>query len=72
MGNLEQFAGSAAVVAALFVTLAKSRNLYELSELLNLKAQTRKVTLQWVIVFAFLTAVAFAMKVGDNFSRAAQ
>ena len=70
-GNLEQFAGSAAVVAALFVTLAKSRNLYELSELLNLKAQTRKVTLQWVIVFAFLTAVAFAMKVGDNFSRGA-
>ncbi len=70
-GNLEQFMGSAAVVAALFVTLAKSRNLYELSELLNLKSQMRKVTLQWVIVFAFLTAVAFAMKVGDNFSRGA-
>src|SRR5574338_732008 len=70
-GNLEQFVGFAAVVAALFVMLAKSRNLYDLSELLNLKAQIRKVTLKWVIIFAFLTAVAFSMKIGDSFSRGA-
>jgi Undecaprenyl-phosphate glucose phosphotransferase len=70
-GNLEQFAGFAAVATALFVMLAKSRNLYDLSELLNLKAQIRKVTLKWTIIFAFLTTVAFGMKVGDSFSRGA-
>ena len=68
-GNVEQFAGFAAVVAALFITLANSRNLYSLSELLNLKSQIRRIAIKWTIVFLFLTAAAFAMKMGGNFSR---
>lgn len=68
-GNLAQFAGFAAVVAALFITLAKSRDLYDLPQLLNLKLQIQSITIKWGIVFLFLTAVAFAMKVGGSFSR---
>ena len=68
-GNLQQFVGFAAVVAALFISIANSRDLYTLRELLNLKSQIRRIALKWCIVFLFLTAVAFAMKLGDSFSR---
>ncbi len=70
-GDLAQFAGFAAVVAALFLAVGKSRNLYALSELLNLKAQIRAIALKWVAIFLFLTAVAFTMKTGESFSRGA-
>jgi len=70
-GDLEQFAGFAAVVAALFIALGKSRDIYELSELLNFKAQVWKISIIWAVVFLFLTSVAFAMKVGGDFSRGA-
>jgi Undecaprenyl-phosphate glucose phosphotransferase len=69
LGNLQQFAGFAAVVAALFITLAKSRDLYTLPELLNLKSQIRRVAIKWVVILLFLTAVAFTMKLGESFSR---
>jgi putative colanic acid biosynthesis UDP-glucose lipid carrier transferase len=71
LGDLEQFGGFAAVVAALFIALGKSRDLYNLSELLNLKSQIWRVAVKWVAVFLFLTAVAFTMKVGESFSRGA-
>ena len=70
-GDLAQFAGFAAVVAALFLAVGKSRNLYAISELLNLKAQIRAIALKWVAIFLFLTAVAFTMKTGESFSRGA-
>ena len=70
-GNLEQFGAFAAVVAALFVAVGKSRNLYDLSELLNFKLQVWRVAIKWTVVFLFLTGIAFAMKVGVNFSRGA-
>lgn len=67
--NVAQFAGFAAVVAAMFVAVAESRNIYSLPELLNLKSQIRKVTMTWIIVFLFLIAAAFTMKVSESFSR---
>ena len=70
-GNIEQFAGFAAVVAALFVSFSHSRDIYTLPELLNLKSQIRKITIKWAIVFVFLTAIAFTMKMGGDFSRGA-
>jgi Undecaprenyl-phosphate glucose phosphotransferase len=70
-GDLTQFGEFAAVVAALFIALAKSRNLYSLSELLNFRSQIRKVAIKWIVVFLFLTFVAFAMKAGESFSRGA-
>jgi len=70
-GNLAQFGGFAAIVAALFITIAKSHDLYKLSELLNFKLQIRKVAAIWIIVFLFLTAIGFMMKVEESFSRGA-
>lgn len=70
-GDPGKFAGSGAVVAALFIAFGKSRDLYKLSELLNFKLQLSRTTIIWTVVFLFLTAVAFAMKVGGDFSRGA-
>src|SRR5664279_3035707 len=70
-GDLEKIGGFAAVVAALFIALGKSRNLYNLSELLNFKLEVWRIGIKWLTVFVFLTAVAFTMKVGEDFSRGA-
>jgi Undecaprenyl-phosphate glucose phosphotransferase len=66
-----QSIGFAAVVAALFIAFAKSRHLYTLTELLNFKAQARKIAALWIAIFLFLTAIAFIMKIGGDFSRGA-
>jgi Undecaprenyl-phosphate glucose phosphotransferase len=66
-----RFMGFAAVVAALFIPIGQSNNLYSPSELLNLKAQTRRIAINWFGVLLFLTAIAFMMKIGQDFSRGA-
>jgi putative colanic acid biosynthesis UDP-glucose lipid carrier transferase len=71
VGDTLAHAAYAAVVAALFVSFAKSRDLYEPAGLLNLKSQLWRVTTKWLAVFLFLIAVAFAMKVGGTVSRGA-
>ena len=68
-GHIQQFVGFAAVVAALFIPLASNRDLYALRELLNLRSQVRQISVNWCGIFLFLTAVAFAMKMGGGFSR---
>ena len=60
---------SAAVVAVLFVSLMKSRDLYSPAELLALRSQIFSVTTAWTSVFLFLAGAAFALKVGEHFSR---
>jgi Undecaprenyl-phosphate glucose phosphotransferase len=67
--DILQSAGLAAVVAALFIPLGKSRGLYNPAELLNLKSQISKVSFKWTAILLFLAAAAFAMKAGGNFSR---
>jgi len=69
--HIEQFAGFAAVVAALFIAIANNRDLYAMTALLNFKLQARKITALWIVVFFFLTAIAFVMKVSQDFSRGA-
>ena len=71
VGDIGKFAGYASVAAALFVCLAQSRDLYEPPELLNFRPQLQKTAVTWAMVMLFLTAVAFAMKIGGNFSRGA-
>jgi len=68
-GNIQQFMGFAAIVTALFILLGRSRDLYALPELLNLKSQFRQISVNWCAIFLFLTAVAFAMKMGGDVSR---
>jgi Undecaprenyl-phosphate glucose phosphotransferase len=71
VGNIQQSGGVAAIVAALFVILSKSNGLYKVSELLNLKSQIYRIIVKWVVIFLFLSAVAFSMKLGSSFSRGA-
>jgi Undecaprenyl-phosphate glucose phosphotransferase len=70
-GDFAQAAGFASVVAVLFIALGKNRDLYDLTELLNLKSQIREICVAWTFILLFLTGVAFTMKVGGDFSRGA-
>jgi Undecaprenyl-phosphate glucose phosphotransferase len=70
-GEILDYVGSAAVVAALFVSLMKARDLYTATELLSLRTQILSVIVAWMSVFLFLSGAAFALKVGDHFSRGA-
>jgi Undecaprenyl-phosphate glucose phosphotransferase len=69
--DLAQYMGSAAVVAALFCSAMKLRGLYDASELLELKEQTRQTILVWLSILLFLTGVVFSLKIGREFSRGA-
>ena len=70
-GSVLVFSGQGAIVAVLFVALEKSNNLYDVPALLNFKSQIRLVTLKWVVVFLFLSAITFMTKIGGSFSRGA-
>ena len=70
-GNIPQYAGLAAVSAALLIALGRSAGLYEPSALLNFKLQVRQITLRWFGILLFLATAGFAMKVGESFSRGA-
>jgi Undecaprenyl-phosphate glucose phosphotransferase len=70
-GDLFRYFGSAAVVAALFISLMKGRDLYSPAELLGLRTQVFSAITAWISVFLFLFGAAFALKVGDQFSRGA-
>src|SRR5215467_10147462 len=68
---ISQSFGSAAVVAAFYVTVMKGYGLYNPPELLELKAQITSVTSTWLGVFLFLAGAVFTLKIGDQFSRGA-
>jgi Undecaprenyl-phosphate glucose phosphotransferase len=70
-GEVLDYVGSASVVAALFVSLMKARDLYNATELLSLKTQVLSAIAAWTSVFLFLSGAAFALKVGGHFSRGA-
>ena len=69
IGDITIHVGFAAVVAALFIAVGKIYEIYTLSALLSFKSQIRTVAITWALVFLFLTAIGFVMKVGASFSR---
>ena len=68
-GDITQYVGAAAVVAALFTFRLKERGHYKPTVLLVWTGQVRTVTITWISVFMFLACVAFALKIGSTFSR---
>lgn len=65
-GGISLFVGSGLVVGALFVTLLYANDVY------NWPKHTPKrfsVTLIWTLVFLFLIAVSFMLKISDDLSR---
>jgi Undecaprenyl-phosphate glucose phosphotransferase len=59
------------VLAVGFVCILKLRDLYNPSELLNLRIQLRDITTTWISVFLFLFGVVFTLKIAGNYSRVA-
>ncbi len=70
-GDMLQYIGSAAVVAALFISLMKSRGMYKPAELLVLRSQVRTISILWIAVFFLLAGTNFALKTGNEISRGA-
>src|SRR5580704_2860791 len=64
-GDLFRYFGSSTIVAALFISLMKGRDLYSPAELFALRTQVFSATTAWVSVFLFLFGAAFALKVGS-------
>lgn len=62
-------AALAILVAANFCTFTATQQNYTPLNLSNFGRQIRYVTLDWLIIVALLTLVAFALKIADNFSR---
>jgi putative colanic acid biosynthesis UDP-glucose lipid carrier transferase len=71
LSDLAPYSGLAAITAVLFLAVGRNSGTYEVSQLLNLKLQIRQVAARWSAVVLFLTALAFAMKIGSTFSRVA-
>ena len=69
--DMLQCTGSAAIVAALFISLMKSREMYKPAELLVLRAQVRAISILWTAVFFLLAGTIFALKTGNEISRGA-
>lgn len=70
-GDLLEYIGSAAIVAALFISLMKSREMYKPAELMALRNQVRTISVLWTAVFFLLAATIFALKTGNEISRGA-
>jgi putative colanic acid biosynthesis UDP-glucose lipid carrier transferase len=63
--------GIGMIVSALFVLWMKSRRMYELTSLLDLRRQVAAVCFVWIGVFFLLSGAAFAMNLGDTFAQRA-
>ncbi|WP_298422840.1 undecaprenyl-phosphate glucose phosphotransferase [Rhodoblastus sp.] len=66
--NYGKAVGAAIVVAAFFISLLKSRDLYRPAELIAFRNQIRAVASTWTAVFALLAASAAALDLGHEFS----
>jgi Undecaprenyl-phosphate glucose phosphotransferase len=71
VGDILEYVGSAGIVAALFISLMKSREMYKPAELLALRTQVRAVSFLWTAVFILLAGAIFALKTGSEISREA-
>lgn len=71
LGEPLHFVGVAWVVASLVVAVANLRGLYTPESLLSVSRQVAGLAIIWCLAFLFLTAAAFALKIGEDFSRGA-
>jgi Undecaprenyl-phosphate glucose phosphotransferase len=69
--DLTRCVSTAILASAVFVLLFRRRCLYDPSSLLNWSLQARNIATLWMVTFLVLTGVAFALKIGTDFSRGA-
>src|SRR5262245_12968688 len=72
-GNLDlvRHAATGIVVSTVFIPIFRNRGLYSPSALLNWNLQARNIIVLWILTFLALAGVAFALKMGRDFSRGA-
>jgi Undecaprenyl-phosphate glucose phosphotransferase len=71
IGSIERFVSVGILVFVNISAISAARGNYKATSLLNLRKQTSHVTLTWIFVCAILLAVAFSVKVTEEFSRGA-
>jgi putative colanic acid biosysnthesis UDP-glucose lipid carrier transferase len=69
--DLTRYVWTAILASAVFVLLFRRRCLYDPSSLLNWSLQARNIATLWMVTFLVLAGVAFALKIGKDFSRGA-
>jgi Undecaprenyl-phosphate glucose phosphotransferase len=69
--DLTRYATTAIVVAAIFVPVLHNRGIYSPAALNNWKSQARHILVVWTMTFLIFASVAFALKMGSDFSRGA-
>jgi len=69
--DLARYVSTAILASAVFVLLFRRRCLYDPSSLVNWSVQARNIATLWTVTFLVLAGVAFALKIGPDFSRGA-
>jgi len=69
--DLARYVATAILASVVFVPLFRRRCLYDPSSLLNWSLQARNIATLWLVTFLVLAGVAFALKIGKDFSRGA-
>jgi hypothetical protein len=69
--DLTRYVSTAILASVVFVLLFRRRCLYDPSSLVNWSLQARYIATLWMVTFLVLTGVAFALKIGKDFSRGA-
>jgi Undecaprenyl-phosphate glucose phosphotransferase len=69
--DLTRYVSTAILASVVFVLLFRRRCLYDPSSLVNWTLQARNIATLWMLTFLVLAGVAFALKIGKDFSRGA-
>jgi Undecaprenyl-phosphate glucose phosphotransferase len=69
--DLTRYAMTAIVIATMFVPVLHNRGVYSPAALNNWKSQARNILVVWTMTFLIFASVAFALKMGSDFSRGA-
>jgi|SRR5262252_2123761 len=69
VGNIGEFFGVGAILAALAVAPTKLRGLYSPDSLLSVRTQTAPILFIWSSVVLFLIGVSFTLKISEELSR---
>jgi Undecaprenyl-phosphate glucose phosphotransferase len=69
--DLARYVSTAILASVVFVALFRRRCLYDPSSLVNWSLQARNIATLWTVTFLILAGVAFALKIGKDFSRGA-
>src|SRR5262245_38255621 len=69
--DTSRHAATALIVAAIFVPILHNRGLYSPAALVNWKSQVHNIIVVWALTFFMFASVAFALKLGSDFSRGA-